>query len=206
MGNRFTTFRSDVVPSSLRVYKCEFLSKSDCKQNEKKPTLLRDTCPNSCVLSDECGLYECTLYTAVSLTNSTRSSVLHGKLKLSSASQKNSPQFMDREVHYRKHKRPLTYPIPSQAYPVHITLVYTLKSVLILSSHLWLGFSRWPPSFRFSYQNPVCPQISNSLITRIFGEVYKLCSSPFCNILKSPVTSCLSDPNTFLGISFSRII
>jgi hypothetical protein len=109
-----------------------------------------------------------------------RSSVLLGKLKVSSASQKNSQQFMEREGHYGKHKRPPLYPIPSQAW------------------------STWPLSFRVSYQNPVWPAHLKliDLIARIFSEVYKLCRSPFCNILKSPVTSSLSGPNTFLKISF----
>jgi hypothetical protein len=44
-------------------------------------------------------------------------------------------------------------------------------------------FSTWSPSFRSSYQNPVCPAHLKliDLITQISDVVYKLCSSPFCN-------------------------
>jgi hypothetical protein len=78
-----------------------------------------------------------------------------------------------------------------------------------------LGSSKWSLSLGFPHQNPVytsshpiratCPAhlIHLDLFTRIiFGEGYRLISSPLCNFLHSPITSSLLGPNILLKTIF----
>ena len=76
------------------------------------------------------------------------------------------------------------------------------RSIVILSSHLCLGFPTCLFPFRFPHQNPehnsplphMCYMSSPSHSSRfyhrtILGEVYKYFSSSLCNLLHFPVTS-----------------
>jgi len=57
------------------------------------------------------------------------------------------------KFHYRVHKGPSTVSIQGQMHPVHTSRPVSVKSILILSSHLRPFYSEWSLPFRFSGQN-----------------------------------------------------
>ena len=86
--------------------------------------------------------------------------------------------------------------VPPQS---HVNTVHNLRSILILFSNLWLGVpTKWPLSFRFPHQNPVCllpiyatcPThliLLDLIPQKISDGKYKPWSSSLCSILLSPV-------------------
>jgi hypothetical protein len=107
----------------------------------------------------------------------------------------------------------------SQIDPVHTTRPISLRSILILSTHLHLGLpsglypSGFPTDilyvFILSAIRDTCPAylILLDLINLILlGEEYKLCRFSLCSFLQSPVTSSLFSPNILLSTLFSNIL
>ena len=123
------------------------------------------------------------------------------------------------KVHYRTHKRrhlSLSWASPIQSIYTHPT---SLRSILILSTHLCLGLpsgllpSGFPTKTLYTpLSSPIratCPAYLSLLdfITRtILSEEYKPFSSSLCNLLHSPVTSSLLGPNIFLYTMFSNTL
>ena len=100
-----------------------------------------------------------------------------------------------------------------QSIPPHPT---SWRSMLILSSHLRLGFPSGCLSLRFPHENPVytspvpiratspAHQFLLNFTTRTtFGEQYRSLSSSLCSFLHSPVTSSLLAP-TFPSTPYSQ--
>jgi hypothetical protein len=107
------------------------------------------------------------------------------------------------------------YPEPDQSTPSH---PLSLRSILILSTHLCLGLpSGLLPSgfhtnilyaFLFSPIRATCHAhliILDLIILIILEEEYKLWSFSLCTFLQPPVTSSLFGPNILLNTLFSYI-
>ena len=121
------------------------------------------------------------------------------------------------KVHYRIHKCPPPVLIPSQLSPVRTHHPISLRSILILSSHLRLCLlsglvpSDFPTKTLF-LPLPIratCPahRILLNFITRtILVEEYRSLSSSLCSFIHSPVTSSLLGPNILLDTLFSNTL
>ena len=109
------------------------------------------------------------------------------------------------------------YPEPDQSCPSPHAI--SLRSILILSSHLSLGLPNglFPPVFPtktlytpvLSTIHAACPAhlILFDFITRTkFGEEYRSLSPSFYSFLHSPVTSSLLGPNILLSALFSNTL
>jgi hypothetical protein len=135
------------------------------------------------------------------------------------ATQEISSILWNRNFHYRIYKCPLPVLVLSQIKPIYDSHTTSLRSILILSSHLRLGF----PSSLFASGYPAktlyIPFLSSicvtwaahlillDLITRIIsGEEYRSLSSSLCSFLYSLVTSTLLGPNIFLSTLFSNTL
>ena len=110
----------------------------------------------------------------------------------------------------------LSWASPIQSIYPHTT---SYRSTLILSTHLHLGLpscllpSGFPTKTLYtplsSPTRATCPAhlIRQDFITRsILGEEYKSFSSSLWNLLHSPVTSSLLDPNILLNTIFSNTL
>ena len=123
------------------------------------------------------------------------------------------------KIHYRTHKRPPSVSILGQPNPVHIPTSH------LLEFHPNIIHPSMPRSFqcslslRFPHHDPIHPLSSSiratcpahlillDFITRtILGENYKSFSSSLRNLLHSPVTSSLLDPNILLNTMFSNTL
>jgi len=71
-----------------------------------------------------------------------------------SASQEIPCIYWNPKVHYRSHKCPPTAPILSSIHSMPPPPT-SWRSILILSSHLRLGYPKWRLSLRFPHQNPI---------------------------------------------------
>jgi len=98
---------------------------------------------------------------------------------------------------------------PSNFLKVHINIVFLSTS--------WSP--QWPLSLRLPHQHPVTPLSSPIRATcpahlirldfttcTILGKEYRSFSSSLCSFLRSPVTSSLLGPNTFLHTLFSNTL
>ena len=123
------------------------------------------------------------------------------------------------KVHYRTHKCPPTVPILGQPNPVHIPTSHLLEIRRNIINPSMPMSPQCTLSLRFPHQDPIhplsspiratCPAhlILLDFITRtILGEGYRSFSSSLCNLLHSPVTSSLLDPNILLNTMFSNTL
>jgi hypothetical protein len=120
------------------------------------------------------------------------------------------------KVHYCVHQLMLLFPVLSQMNPIYTSPNFiSLRSILLLSSHLNLHFSKCSISFRFSYQQSLLSHacyipdhhIYLNLITLIiFGKDYNFWSSSLYGYLQPPITSFIVGPNNFLCTMFLNIL
>ena len=109
-------------------------------------------------------------------------------------------------------------PILSQIKSVHASSSYFLRSILVLSSHPFLGVASGLlpsglPTKLYMHLScppnvPRDPSISffYSMARIIAGEKYKLWSSSSCSLLHSHVTASLLGPNILLSTLFSNTL
>ena len=123
------------------------------------------------------------------------------------------------KVHYRTHKCPPTVSILGLPNPVHIPTSHLLQihPNIIHPSTPWSP--QWSLSFRFPHQDPIhLPLLTNtrhvsspsqfldSITHTLLGVEYRSFRSLLCNLLHSPVTSSLLDPNILLNTMFSNTL
>ena len=130
----------------------------------------------------------------------------------SSASQEIPPILWNPKVHYCMHKSLPPVPFLSQIVPVHALHPTSWRSILILSSHLWLGLpsgllpSGFPTKTLYTpLHSPIHATCTAHLILHdlikltIFGEDHRSWSSSSCSFLHSPVALSVIVPYIFLS-------
>jgi len=132
--------------------------------------------------------------------------------KLTGLQSRNSPHFMEPNVHYLIHKCLQTVPILSQLDPVHTPTSIFLKIHLNIILPSTPGSPKWSFFLKFYHQNPVHASplpiratfpvhlILHDFVTgTILGEKYRSLSSSLCSFLHYLVTSSLLGPNILLN-------
>jgi hypothetical protein len=113
---------------------------------------------------------------------------------------RNSPPFMQPEIKYRVYKSsPTTYNlshmIPEYSVWCYLSIVFQnipTGSFPTIYNQDFLQFVTSPTRASCPIYPPWIRSANN------IGDDYKLCSSPLCNFLQSPVTSSLLGPNILL--------
>ena len=112
------------------------------------------------------------------------------------------------EVHYRPYTISPSIPILSKIYPVLSITTISLKTILILSSHLLLSLpkglfplmaSPLKLSMRLWIFQYVLHVLPISLVSIMLGNEYNACNSVLRKFLHSPAISSLLAPNIFLS-------
>jgi len=123
----------------------------------------------------------------------------------------NFQHFMEPKVSLPHSQVPTICPYPGPEWSSPCPTYHFLKIHLNIILPTMPGSSKWSPSLRFPYQNPVYTSplphtcyILLDLITRtIPGEGYRSLRSSLCSALHLPVTSSLLGPNILLSNLFS---
>jgi hypothetical protein len=122
-----------------------------------------------------------------------------------------TPWHQNPKVHHRVRKSPP--PVPAWARWIHSTPPHPFspRSNLIPSPHLRLGLSSglFPSGLPTKTLWATCPAhliLLDLICLMIFGDEYKLWSSPLCNVLHSLLTLSLLGPNIPLSTLFSNTL